>query len=80
MPDQHEFLETMRIRDVGELLFLARNAFIDDKTECDLCNRYPTSEGDSMRLCSRCELGEFLEEGDLGRLHEELVRLGKAEM
>ena len=69
----------MNQRDTQELLALARAAFEGKKSdECDTCTRYPDSGADGIRLCSLCELGEFLNDGDIGRLGEDLMVLGLA--
>ena len=36
--------------------------------ECDNCDRYPTSLANSLKLCTRCSLGEYLCNGDTGLL------------
>jgi hypothetical protein len=68
------------VDNLEELLHLTKAAFLGTSTgECDICNRYPDSPSDGVKLCSLCRLGEFLLDDDLTLVHRTLADHGLAD-
>ena len=65
---------------VAELAFYREAQDDPLVTECDMCNRYPDSGANGVKLCPICAFMEaYLHNNDLGSLHNELVTLRLAD-